>query len=104
MERTVQQRPSDGVGAGRRSAAAASSVVNQQQVVSAALAQPVEELQAYVKQQSACNVDETSWRQGEQAKASWLWVVVTALVTVFHIVPSRSGTVARQLSGIPTPG
>ena len=78
---------------------AASSVVNQQQVVSAALAQPVEELLAYVKQQPACNVDETNWRQGEQAKASWLWVVVTALATVFHIVPSRSGTVARQLLG-----
>jgi transposase len=78
---------------------AASSVVNQQDVVSAALAQPVEELQAYVKQQPACNVDETGWRQGEQSKASWRWVVVTALVTVFHIVPSRSGAVARQLLG-----
>ncbi len=78
---------------------AASSVVNQQQVVSAALAQPVEELHAYVQQQPACNVDETSWRQGEQTKASWLWVVVTALTTVFHIVPSRSGAVARQLLG-----
>jgi transposase len=83
---------------------AASSVVNQQQVVSAALAQPVEELHAYVKQQPACNVDETSWRQGEQTKASWLWVVVTALVTVFHIVPSRSGAVARQLLGESYPG
>ena len=78
---------------------AASSVVNQQQVVSAALAQPVEERQAYVKQQPACNVDETSWRQGEQVNTSWRWVVVTALVTVFHIVPSRSGAVARQLLG-----
>jgi transposase len=68
-------------------------------VVSAALAQPVEELHASVKQQPACNVDETSWRQSEQAKASWLWVVVTALVTVFHIVPSRSGAVGRQLVG-----
>ena len=77
----------------------ASSVVNQQQVVSAALAQPVEELHAYVKQQPACNVDETSWRQGEQTKASWLWVVVTAWVSVFHIVPSRSGAIARQLLG-----
>jgi transposase len=78
---------------------AVSSVVNQQQVVSAALAQPVEELEAYVQQPPACNVDETSWRQGEQTKASWLWGVVTALVTVFHIVPSRSGAVARELLG-----
>lgn len=80
---------------------AASSVVNQpQQVVSAALAQPVEELQAYVKVQSACNVDETSWRQGEQSKASWLWVVVTALVTVFHIVPSPSGAVVLPMGSV----
>ncbi len=78
---------------------AASSVVNQQQVVSAALAQPVDELQAYVQQQPACNVDETSWRQAEQTKQSWLWVVVTAFVTVFHIAASRSGAIARQLLG-----
>ncbi len=80
-------------------AVAASSVVNQQDAVSAALVQPVEELAAYVKQQPACNVDETGWRQGEQPKASWLWVVVTALVTVFPIEPSRSGAVARHLLG-----
>jgi transposase len=78
---------------------AASSVVNQQQVISAALSQPVDELQTYVQQQPACNVDETSWRQAEQTKQSWLWVVVTTLVTVFHIVPSRSGAIARQLLG-----
>ncbi len=76
---------------------AASSVVNQQQVISAALAAPVDELRAYVQRQPACNVDETSWRQAEQNKQSWLWVVVTTLVTVFHIVPSRSGAIARQL-------
>jgi transposase len=78
---------------------AVSTVVNQQQVISEALAQSVEELQAHVQQQPACNVDETSWRQAEQTKQSWLWVVVTALVTVFHIVLSRSGAIARQLLG-----
>jgi transposase len=78
---------------------AASSVVNQQQVLSAALAQSVDELHAYVQQQNACNVDETSWRQAEQTKQSWLWVVVTAFVTVFHIATSRSGAIARQLLG-----
>jgi len=78
---------------------AASSVVNQQPVVSAALAQPVAELHAYVQQQPACNVDETSWRQGKQTKASGWWLVVTAWATVFHIVPSRRGAVARQLLG-----
>jgi transposase len=78
---------------------AASSVVNQQQVISAALAPSVDEVHAYVQQQSACNVDETGWRQAEQTKRSWLWVVVTAFVTVFHIATSRSGTMARQLLG-----
>jgi len=78
---------------------ATSSVVNQQQVVSAALAEPVDELQAYVQHQPACHVDETSWRQAEQVKQSWLWVVVTTLVSVFHIAPSRSGAIARQLLG-----
>ncbi len=62
---------------------AASSVVNQQRVISQALAQPVAELQGYVQRQPACNVDETSWRQGNQAKQAWLWVVVTTVVTVF---------------------
>jgi transposase len=80
---------------------AASSVVNQQRVISQALAQPVAELEQYVQQQPACNVDETSWRQAKQA---WLWVVVTTLVTVFHIASSRSGAIARQLWAEPDDG
>ncbi len=78
---------------------AASSVVNQQRVISQALAQPVEELHRYVQQQPACNVDETGWRQADQTKHCWLWVVVTTVVTVFHIASSRSGAVACQLLG-----
>jgi transposase len=78
---------------------AASSVVNQQRVISQALARPVDELQQYVQQQPACNVDETSWRQADQARHCWLWVVVTTLVTVFHIASSRSGAIARRLLG-----
>jgi len=83
---------------------AASSVVNQQRVVSQALAQSVEALQGYVQQQDACNVDETSWRQADQAKRCWLWVVVTTLVTVFHIASSRSGQVAGSCWGMHTTG
>jgi transposase len=78
---------------------AVSSVVNQQQVISQASAQSVDDLHVCVRQQPACNVDETSWRQAEQGRQSWLWVVVTTLVTIFHIVPSRSGAIARQLLG-----
>src|SRR5262249_31719016 len=56
-----------------------------------ALRQPMAELQGYVRTQHA-NVDETSWR--EAMHKAWLWVVVTPLVTVFHIAATRSGKVA----------
>jgi len=78
---------------------AASTVVNQQQVISQALAQPVANLQPYVKNQLVCNVDETGWRQVGASTRSWLWVVVTAQATLFRIAPSRSGQVARELLG-----
>ncbi|MCL6554546.1 MAG: IS66 family transposase [Firmicutes bacterium] len=42
-------------------------------------------------------MDETSWRQGR--RRAWLWTVVTALVTVFHIDRSRGGQVVRTLLG-----
>jgi transposase len=61
-----------------------------------ALAQPMAELEEYVRTQHA-NVDETSWR--EAMHKAWLWVVVTPLVTVFHIAATRSGKVAGELLG-----
>ena len=41
--------------------------------------------------------DETSWRQ-ERGKA-WLWVAVTALLTVFTIARNRTAAVARAVLG-----
>src|SRR5829696_2248865 len=67
---------------------------------SAALERPMAELEGHVRTQPA-NVDETSWR--EAGKRAWLWVVVTPLVTVFHIAATRCGQVARDLLG-PTYG
>jgi transposase len=61
-----------------------------------ALQQPMAELEEYVRTQHA-NVDETSWR--EAMHKAWLWVVVTPLVTVFHIAATRCGKVARGLLG-----
>jgi transposase len=61
-----------------------------------ALQQPMAELQEYVRTQHA-NVDETSWR--EAMHKAWLWVIVTPLVTVFHIAATRCGKVAGQLLG-----
>lgn len=43
------------------------------------------------------NVDETSWR--EQGKKRWLWVVTTALATLFMIRDSRGKMVAQELLG-----
>jgi transposase len=61
-----------------------------------ALQQPMAELEGYVRTQHA-NVDETSWR--EAMHKAWLWVVVTPLVTVFHIAATRCGKVAGGLLG-----
>lgn len=47
------------------------------------------------------NVDETGWKQGK--KKAWLWVAVTAALTVFLIRPNRNRTAFDALVG-PTPG
>lgn len=76
---------------------AVGSVVKQQRAVSEALAGPVAEVQAYVRQQAVCNMDETRWRQRGQPKTGWLWVVVTQVVTLFQVALSRSHEVAQAL-------
>jgi transposase len=78
---------------------AVGTVVNQQQVISAALAAPVVELESVVKRSPVCNIDETSWRQRNAQRCSWLWTVVIPQVTLFRIAPSRSGQIARELLG-----
>jgi transposase len=67
-----------------------------EQSTSSALESPMAELEEYVRSQPA-NVDETSWREAGQR--AWLWVVVTPLVTIFHIAATRCGKVAKQLLG-----
>ena len=47
------------------------------------------------------NFDETGWKQG--ADRAWLWVAVTALVTVFLIRPKRNRAAFDDLAG-PEPG
>ena len=47
------------------------------------------------------NVDETGWTQGKSK--AWLWVAVTALVTVFLIRPNRNRAAFDALVG-PAPG
>ena len=73
------------------------AVVRQEQAQSAALAPVVEEARAAVQWVHVVNTDETGWRQ--ERKRAWLWTVVAAALTVFHIDPSRVGTAVEALLG-----
>jgi len=65
-----------------------------EQQTTVALAPVVAELHEPIKAEHA-NRDETGWR--EEGQRAWLWVAVTALVTVFHSARSRGAAVARSL-------
>jgi transposase len=73
------------------------SVVELEQATSAALAPVVAEAQAMAQQAAVANMDETGWREGR--RKAYLWVMVTALLTVFRVDRTRSGQVARELLG-----
>jgi transposase len=73
------------------------SIAALEQTVSAAVAAPVAAAQAAVQAQPVVNVDETSWQ--EQRQRCWLWVAVSALVTVFLVRPSRGSRSAKDLLG-----
>lgn len=73
------------------------SIPAQEQQVSAALAQPAQAAQDYVRQQAYANVDETGWRQMDQRV--WLWVAATSLVTVFIVVGTRGAAGLKRLLG-----
>lgn len=80
-----------------RTAVSLGAVSNMERETSAALAEPVEEARAYVREQPVVNADETGWR--EFNLKAWLWVAVTPLVAVFQIARSRGGKVAKDLLG-----
>lgn len=67
------------------------------QATAQALAAPVAALEQAVRQAPAAHADETSWREAGQR--CWLWVVVTALATVFTLAPSRGRGVIQGLLG-----
>ena len=67
------------------------------QTTAAALAAPVAELEQAVRQAPAAHADETSWREAGQR--CWLWVVGTAVATVFTLAPSRGRGVIQRLLG-----
>jgi transposase len=72
------------------------AVCDLQQKTAAALEPVVREAHAHVAGRPA-NVDETGWREGR--KRGWLWVAVTAGVTVFLVRLSRARAVLAELIG-----
>ena len=68
-----------------------------EQAVSAAVAEPVAQAQAYVQTQPVANVDETSWP--ERVRRGWLWTATTPLVTAFLVLATRGAEGAKELLG-----
>lgn len=78
------------------------SVINLEREMSAALAGPVTEAEAFVRQADGVHADETGWAQGVEGGRSaraWLWVVASTLVAVFRISTSRGSEVIKALLG-----
>ena len=67
------------------------------QATSVALAAPVAQAVATLPSAPVVNADETPWKEGKTRP--WLWVAVTALVTVFQIAHSRGSDVSKGLIG-----
>lgn len=76
---------------------AVGTVSASEQQASAALAPVVAAARARAQKAVVANLDETGWRQGR--RRAWLWTMVTATVTVFHIDHSRGSGVMRALLG-----
>ena len=72
-------------------------VAKTQELVSRALAPPFEEALEYAQRCDRAYADETGWR--ENKKRAWLWVSVTALVTVFLVRVGRNTKAAKELLG-----
>lgn len=73
------------------------SVSTCEAAVSAAVGGAVAEAHAYAQQQEVAHADETGW--WERHQRVWLWVMATALVTVFMVHGRRSAEAARALLG-----
>lgn len=78
------------------------TVSNRDMEVSASLAEPMVEAEQAVRETDGAHMDETGWSEGKadgRAKRAWLWVAVTACVTVFRISTSRGSDVAKGMLG-----
>lgn len=78
------------------------AVSNRDMEVSESLAAPMVEAERAVQDADVAHADETGWSEGKlngRAKRAWLWVVVTAWISVFRISTSRGSEVAKGLLG-----
>lgn len=78
------------------------AVSNRDQEVSESLAAPVVQVAAAVQEVDSAHMDETGWFEGKfdgRSKRAWLWVVVTAQITLFQISTSRGSEIAKGLLG-----
>jgi transposase len=73
------------------------TVKRAEETVSEAIAIPVEEAKAYVKEQKIVNCDETS--HAECGKKMWTWVAIANTVAVFMITTRRNAKAAKTLLG-----
>jgi transposase len=92
-KRTAQEILSDLFGVSM----ALGSVTSCEQTISQAVAPAVDEARRYVEGQGVGHADETGWR--ERRRRAWLWVLATALVTVFLIHRRRNRDAAKALLG-----
>lgn len=58
---------------------------------------PVEQAEQEARRASIAHADETGWKQAGQRM--WLWIVVTASVTVFRVADSRGAKVIQEMLG-----
>jgi transposase len=73
------------------------TIGNLESLTSEALAPVYEEAHQAAQAAPGANFDETSWPQGR--KPAWLWVMVTALLTVFRIDRHRNSDAFKALAG-----
>ncbi len=62
-----------------------------------ALAEPHDEVRAYIPEQPVVGLDETGWKVA--GRKAWMWVATTRLVSVFLVSFSRGAEVAKDLLG-----
>jgi len=73
------------------------SISNLEQDTSQAIAEPVAEAAAHIRQQPVVHADETGWTEAK--KKAWLWTAIAGNVAVFLIRRSRGTDVAKELLG-----